>query len=125
MFWDNFERICRTAGTTPSGACVAVGFGKNRPSNWKRTGTLPKQDELYILADYLECEIADFFKDWGTAPQGSWEAERMRRIENEAKNTPSYTDLDDYEIDMIRIYRSLSAKERAKLMTAVYEFDED
>lgn len=63
MFWDNFERICKQASKSPSGVCVAVGIGQNRPSNWKKTGTLPKQDELEKLADYLGCTVADFFKD--------------------------------------------------------------
>jgi len=63
MFWDNFERICREAGTTPSRACVEVDIGQNRPSNWKKSGTLPKQDELEVLAKHLGCTVADFFKD--------------------------------------------------------------
>lgn len=75
MFWDNFERLCREAGTTPSGACVAVGIGQNRPSNWKKNGTIPKQDELETLAKHLGCTVADFFKDDETR-----NADRLARL---------------------------------------------
>ena len=183
MFWDNFERISKQAGKSPSGVCVAVGIGQNRPSNWKKHGTLPKQDELQTLADYLGCTVADFFKDDETRENDQfsqllqkklsdvdddsvergkqvlyylltldttskssqydrlskdWNAYRKylnRRIETkddgDAEEEPIEIEiapeelpaLDDYERDFIRIYESLDAKTRIKLMNAVYEFD--
>ena len=183
MFWDNFDRICKQAGKSPSGVCVAVGIGQNRPSNWKKTGTLPKQDELELLANYLNCTVADFFKDEETRENDQftqmlqkklsdtdddtvdrgkqvlyylltldsvskssrsdklskdWSAYQellKRRIaakeEGDSDDEPieieivpeNQLELDDYEKDFIRIYESLDAKTRIKLMNAVYEFD--
>lgn len=146
MFWDNFERICRQAGTTPSGACISVGIGQNRPSNWKKNGTLPKQDELGILADHLGCTVADFFDDEGNKRQDALslfyqrltdiDTETMERgkhalnlviANQEASKKIDQTDsnLDEYERDFVRIYESLDRKTRLKLMNAVYEFDEE
>lgn len=146
MFWDNFARISRQAGTTPSGACVSVGIGQNRPSNWKKNGTLPKQDELKLLADHLGCTVADFFDDEGDKRQDALnlfykrladiDAETMERgkhalnlvMARQAASeevTQLDSNLDEYERDFIRIYESLDPKTRLKLMSAVYEFDEE
>lgn len=61
LFYDNFERICRERGTSPSGACVAIGKNKTTAGNWKRNGTIPAEDILEALADVLGCEVSDFF----------------------------------------------------------------
>jgi len=199
MFWDNFERICREAGTSPSGACVAVGIGQNRPSNWKKNGTIPKQDELEMLAKHLGCSVSDFFVDdenrdlnrlfkiWYSSStptsresdlnkllflhatesrddSGSMQAVKVKprvsvgdgsssktvevpltmslidasskygkagrkkvadllAVEEKKPKCRTLDDLDDFERDFIRIYESLDAKTRFKLMSAVYEFD--
>lgn len=150
MFWDNFDRISRQAGTTPSGACISVGIGQNRPSNWKKNGTLPKQDELKLLADHLGCTVADFFDD--DSGEQKKEAlslfyKQLADIDLEAlergkhalnlviasqdvpkgvlRSDSTDSRLDEYERDFIRIYESLDPKTRLKLMSAVYEFDEE
>lgn len=61
LFYDNFERICRMRGTTPSGAVVAIGKNKTTAGNWKRNNTIPSEDILYKLADHLGCSVSDFF----------------------------------------------------------------
>ena len=63
MFYENFVRVCKERRTTPSRACLDAGMGKNRSSNWKTNGTIPKQDELQKLAEVLDCDVSDFFSD--------------------------------------------------------------
>lgn len=60
-FFENFERICKAKGTSPSAAALSIGRSKNASSNWKLNGTIPKEDELEALAEHLGCHVSDFF----------------------------------------------------------------
>lgn len=62
-FYENFERLCKASGKSPSAVVLSIGRSKNAASNWKLNDTIPKQDELEELAEALGCTVADFFKD--------------------------------------------------------------
>lgn len=97
MFWDNFTRICEKRDTNPSAVCLKAGMGKNRPYNWK-SGTLPKQEELYVLADVLSCEVADFFRDDG-----------------EVHDTQGNT-LTEYELSLLEWFGQLDPMDQADVL---------
>lgn len=122
MFWENFDRICRSRGTTPSGACVAVGIGKNRPTNWKKTGALPKQDEMELLANYLACNVADFFTDRTHRTYEQMVEEQLATGEWEVAE---HEGLDERELEFISVYSLCSKRQRAELMLKVYEFADE
>lgn len=122
MFFDNFERICHEQHTTPSGACLMAGLDKNRSSNWKKSGALPKQGELQRLADVLKCEVADFFrpetKRIHSTSQDALAAMAMRELEPGG-------DLDENERELLRIYRKCDNRQRALFMVSTYKFEEE
>lgn len=96
MFYDNFERICGEKGTKPSIACTRAGLKPARATNWRATGALPKEPELYALANALGCSVQDFFADGVTTDTG------------EA--------LGPYEWAMLEVFRELDALDQAELL---------
>ena len=141
LFYDNFERICRERGTTPSGAVTAIGKNKTTAGNWKRNNTIPQEEVLVELADYLKCDVSDFFKSnmkviWGSTYMDSYH-DTLAEAENEmAQSTEELKqklldsiaeppDMDDYMRDLLDVYRMLDHRDKLKLMNVVYEFADE
>lgn len=107
-FLDNFKRICKDKGTTPTTVLKSIGESSNKLGLWKK-GSIPKEDMMIRLAQKLGCSVMDFFADDdSTCPT---------RIETTPAN--------DDEEDILRIYRSLSRRARHEFMTTVYRFEKE
>lgn len=119
MFMSNFERICKMEGVSPSSAVLAIGRGKSAASDWKRNGTIPKEDELIALAEYLHCSVADFFADESRMRFGTSEESAVNALYAE-----NAEDLDENEEELLRIYAECSTKQRNQLMMLVYDFED-
>lgn len=108
-FATNFKRICKERGTSPSAVCKALNLSTSKASAWNN-GSLPKQPVLVLLAQTLECSVMDFFADEDT------------------KHTPyiipnEESVLDDDEIDIIKVFRTLPRRDRHAFMAMVYDFE--
>ena len=101
-FADNLKRICASKGTTPTAVCKELNLSTSKVSLWYN-GSLPKQDVMIQLARYLGCSVMDFFAD--------------------EDDSQAVRPLDEDEADIIRVYRSLSRKEKHEFMTMVYEYE--
>lgn len=130
MFFDNFSRLCKERGTSPTAVGQMVGVQKNTVSYWKKNGTLPKQEQLEEMAKILNCSVADFFSE----PSGFHGA--VANVRNRVENgtigdvitnvgTTSIADpmgeMSDDERELLSLYRKLSAIDRAKLMVTADE----
>ncbi len=125
MFIENFERIARQAGKTPSGVCVEAGLHKNKSSYWKTHDALPKEEELERLAKVLQCTVSDFFRD-PNKPRYRNEIEMMEaKIASGEWEYASEPGLDEYQQDFMKIYNSLAAKDRMLLMHRIYGFADE
>lgn len=102
-FQENINRICKERGTTLTGLVKRMGLSTSKVSRWNE-GSLPKQDLLVRLAQELDCSVMDFFAD---------EEDLIRTIQ------PA----DEDEEDILRIYRSLSRRNKHEFMSMVYEFE--
>lgn len=122
MFYDNFERVCAEQRLKPSRACIMAGLKSGRAANWKKSGALPSQEELKLLADVLKCEVADFFrpetKRIHSTSQDALAAMAMRELEPGG-------DLDENERELLRIYRKCDNRQRALFMVSTYKFEEE
>lgn len=141
LFYDNFERICRERGTSPSGVCVAIGKNKTTAGNWKRNGTIPAEDILLALADVLGCEVADFFDSPGidrTArdflayyhtvmkkPRSELSTAQREIRDAIAHDAEPARSLDEYEADFVTIYGELDRRDRLELMALIYDFADE
>ncbi len=52
MFWDNFYRLCKDKGISPSVVADTLGVGRASTTKWKN-GALPRGETLQKLADYF------------------------------------------------------------------------
>jgi transcriptional regulator with XRE-family HTH domain len=129
MFFENFNEICMQRNTTPYEVAMSLGLNKNTPSNWKKNGTIPKEEVLKDLAEHLNCEISDFFHSGG----GSVFQNGITNIynttngnNNESENITSNVDvLTTEEKDILSIYRRCNKRQKAKFLIRVYDFEED
>lgn len=104
-FKDNFNRICREKGTTPTALLHKMGEPHSKAARWN-TGSLPKEDMMVRLAHELGCSVMDFFSDADDRPF-----------------TPVEPANDD-EGDILRVYRSLPRRAKHDFMSMVYRFEE-
>lgn len=101
-FKENFNRICREKGTTPTALCKKLGESTSKVSAWNN-GSLPKEEMMLRLAQELNCSVMDFFAD------------DISEHTIEPEN--------DDETDILRIYRLLDRRAKHEFMTMVYEFE--
>lgn len=98
-FAENLNRICKEKGTTPTAICKKLGVSTSKVAAWNK-GSLPKADMMVALARELECSVMDFFADG-----------------------VSMSSLDDDEMDIIRVYRSLDRRGKHAFMSTVFEYE--
>ena len=103
-FATNFKRICDEKGVSRTRVCQELGLSTSKVNLWNN-GTLPKPDVLVKLAQYLGCQVMDFFDEGGCT-------------ENKV------VELDDDEKDIIRLFRTLSRKEKHEFMSKAYTYEE-
>ena len=104
-FMTNFKRICESRGTSPTRVCLDVGLSSSKVNLWNNGG-VPKADVLLKLAKYLKCSVLDFYAD-----------------EEDLISITEFA-LDDDEKDIIRLFRTLSRKEKHEFMSKAYEYEE-
>lgn len=102
QFHENFKRIANEQGTSPTAVLKELGVSTSKIALWN-SGKLPKQEMLVRLAEKLNCSVMDFF----------WDGSEDEVVE------PSDAD----EADILRVYRSLSRREKHEFMSMVYQFD--
>lgn len=102
-FATNFKRICNEKGTTPTSVCLSLGLSTSKVNLWNN-GSLPKQPVLMKLAKQLDCSVMDFFADEEDLLHNDFE-------------------LDDDEKDIIRLFRTLSRKEKHEFMSKAYTYE--
>lgn len=110
-FKDNINRICLERGTNLTAVIKQI---KNSSSFVTRinNGSLPKEDEMIAMAKILHCSVIDFFMD-----------EKDRTTQDEKDRTTQNEPKDEDEADILKIYRSLSRRNKHEFMTMVYEFE--
>ena len=67
MFWENFARLCESAGKTPTGVSKELGFSNAAASHWKN-GKSPTAKTLQKIADYFNVTVNDLLSDTPPAP---------------------------------------------------------
>ena len=106
-FAENFNRICKDKGTTPTALLKQMGVATNKVTMWNN-GALPKQDMMVRLAAELGCSVMDFFADEGYVPQVS-------NVEFA---------LDEDERDIIRLFRMLTRQQKHEFMVKAYSYEQ-
>ena len=67
MFWENFARLCDSAGKTPTCVSKELGFSNAAASHWKN-GKSPTAKTLQKIADYFNVTVNDLLSDTPPVP---------------------------------------------------------
>lgn len=59
MFIDEFRRVCKEKGTSPTAVLQALGMSTSSVTSWKN-GVIPNVGTIHKIADYLEVDIVEF-----------------------------------------------------------------
>lgn len=104
-FKENLKRICAERGTNMTNVVKEV-KGSSSFTSAINKGSLPKETEMVEMAKILQCSVMDFFAD---------EEDLVSQIKNPPRN--------EDEEDLIRIYRSLSRRNKHEFMSLAYEYE--
>lgn len=130
MFYENFDRICRDKGTTPSAVGVEIGVSRGTPSAWKKNGTIPKESELRALADALGCDVSDFFRPEGKVEYYYMNTKELdldeqmfaKLVHKFAKNARDMENV----AEILRVYGECTTPRlRNRFMTMLYRFEDE
>lgn len=127
MFFDNLKILCEKSGTTPYELTIGLGLSRNTSSNWKKNGTIPKEEILIKMADKLNCEVSDFFCACGGVVQNGITNiyNTNNGNNNECENISFTADFTTEEKDILSIYRRCNKRQKAELLAKVYGFEEE
>jgi transcriptional regulator with XRE-family HTH domain len=56
MFWDMFEQLCRSRGSSPTAVALELGFSNATATKWKK-GSTPQGSSLQKIAEYFDVPI--------------------------------------------------------------------
>ncbi|WP_165170613.1 hypothetical protein [Adlercreutzia sp. ZJ242] len=139
LFYENFEHICKSQGTSPYAVTQEAKLGKSSAANWKANGTIPKLDILYRLAEVLSCNVSDFFKTDAEIRESIDMQEALRESSAQIANLSKWIEtgeeaqsalldqalsIDDNVRDFISIYEKCTNRQRNMLMRTVYDFEQ-
>lgn len=102
-FAENINRICKARGVTLTAFIKSLGMSTSKVTAINN-GSLPKETEMVLFAEKLNCSVMDFFAD-----------------EEDLK--PKAVANDEDENDILRVFRSLSRRTKHEFMSMVYEFE--
>lgn len=131
MFYDIFEALCRERKIAPSALARKLGMSPSTPGRW-RTGSAPDLETAQKLAEFFGVTIdylvsgeekyknaASYVSGGSAVIQGS--NVNSVSVSNHA-NKPD--ELDGFEAELIRIYRSLGIKGKSELLQSAFELEE-
>lgn len=105
-FFENLNRICRKQGLTPTALLKEMGVSTSKVTRWSN-GSLPKQEMLLRLAEELHCSVMDFFQD------------------EEGLKKSTYFILSEDEREVVRMFRSLTTREKHLFMASAYNHEKE
>lgn len=127
MFWTNFYNLCVSVGTSPNAVCRELGFSSATSTHWKN-GTTPNGDAIVAIADRFGCST-DYLLGRTSDPKAIYENIRSSNIVNVNGNNGDNSPLTvnktpDENKEILELIQSLSLKQKAKVITFVYEIIE-
>ena len=104
-FAKNINRICAERGTTLT-AIVKTVKGSSSFTTQINRGSLPKEHEMVEMARLLGCTVMDFFAD-------------------DDGNSAIAIQLNEDELEIIRMFRDLTLKEKHMFMAQAYTHERE
>lgn len=124
MFWTNFYNLCVSVGTSPNAVCKELGFSSAASTHWKN-GTTPNGDAIVAIADRFGCST-DYLLGRTSNPKTTYENIQSSNIVNVNGNNGDHSPLtvnkaSDEDKELLELIQGLSLKQKAKVITYIYE----
>ncbi len=137
MFWDVFYNLCMANSVKPNAVCKELDFSTATATHWKK-GTVPNGEALVKIADYFQCSV-DYLLErtnfpnmladtYVTGNNGIQAIKGDIHISGNSGNTNiAGSQHQDEEIatEVIAVLNHLPLRERSKLLTIIYDFEEE
>lgn len=126
MNYSLFEELCKTNNTTPTALSKKIGLSKGNTSNWKSGGN-PSVDILCKIADELNCTTDALLGrgDYQTNINNNFSNSNIAYGDNSKVQVNTNDDVEDeLSKELAKIIKSIPLKERSKLITMIYDFEE-
>ncbi len=132
MFYEQIRKLCAENDIAITTLARKLHLSPNAPNNWKN-GSLPKAETIIKLADYFD--VSTDFLLCGSEKQTAKTAYASNgaSIVNENANSSisvstnsgeSSGDVQGFEIELIRIYRSLDMKGKSALIQYAFSLED-
>lgn len=72
MFWEEFKKLCKSRGETPTGVCAKLGISISSVTAWKN-GSEPQMQTLQLIADHFGVPVKRFESDKAARATAFWE----------------------------------------------------
>lgn len=129
FMYELIKKLCATKGISPTKLCIEITGSKGNLPTWQKGNINPVS--LVKLANYFNVST-DYLLGRTDIPTGYSGNENSFNVGNNSTqavgnyNTISTNqDINEDEREVIGILRSLSPRERAKLLNQIYDWDED
>lgn len=132
MFYQNVQKYAKLRGTTPTGVANAIGLANSSATKWKR-GSVPNADNVQKIAEFLNVPIEALLQDDYEMPvnyasnisnSAVIQGNNGDNVQAFVGNDAVVSSADPNEAELIRIYRSLSMRDRLKLMQQAYDLED-
>lgn len=125
MFYDNLKAICDEQGVKITPIVDECGGAKGSISNWKK-GASPNSDIVAKLAVRLNVstDLLIFGKEHQVNMNNSFNNNNIAYGENSKVQINSDDVENEICTELSKIIKSLPLKERSKLITMIYDFEE-
>lgn len=130
MFFEQLSRACELHDTSVTAVAAKLGISKSNVTNWKN-GTMPNSDVVVRLSELLDVstdylllgkeETAISNSNVGAVGNNSNGVVTI----NESAASSQKGSTDEINSEVLRILCELPLRERLKLVTMIYEFEDD
>lgn len=130
-FWEQFSKLCDATRKSPNAVAKDIGISSGSITAWKN-GRVPFYDTIERLAKYFNVPVSYFYDE-------NFYSNLTAPVNTNIKKTPvdenvelvgkitfgkNPNELNEFEKDLLDIYRKLPTKEKNALLSKAYELSE-
>lgn len=114
MFYDKILALCDKQNITISRLIQDIGLSKANATYWKK-GAMPKISTVKKVAEYFSAPVEYFLDDTLTDSD----------FQPLPTKSDQLLDLDPQEEELLKVFKTLSNKNKALALARIYELEED
>ena len=118
MFYDKILALCDKQNITISRLIQDIGLSKANATYWKK-GAMPKISTVKKVAEYFSAPVEYFLDDTLTDSDFQPSPTKSNHILDQLN------DLDPQEDELLKVFKTLSNKNKALALARIYELEED